>query len=84
MARKPRDYKKEYADYQGKPEQIKRRAERNKDRKAAEKRVGKAALKGKEVDHINAPRKGSLKKAKTQIISKAANRRKQPSRGGSK
>lgn len=80
MARKPRNYRKEYDEYQGKPEQIKRRAERNKDRKAAEKRVGKAALKGKEVDHINAPRKGSLKGAKTQIISKTANRKKQPKR----
>lgn len=85
MARKKRVYKKgapgsEYDAYQGKPEQIKRRAERNKDRRAAEKRVGKKALKGKEVDHINAPRTGSLAKAKTHIISKEANRRKQPKR----
>lgn len=85
MARKKRVYKKgapgsEYDAYQGKPEQIKRRAERNKDRRAAEKRVGKAALKGKEVDHIHAPRKGSLARAKTHIISKEANRRKQPKR----
>jgi hypothetical protein len=29
MARKPRNYKKEYREYQGKPEQIKRRAKRN-------------------------------------------------------
>lgn len=80
MARKPRDYKKEYADYHGTPEQKKRRAERNRDRKAAERRVGKAALRGKEVDHINAPRKGSLAGASTQIISKKANRKKQPKR----
>ena len=80
MARKPRDYKKEYADYHGTPEQKKRRAERNRDRKAAERRVGKAALRGKEVDHINAPRKGSLAGAPTQIISKKANRKKQPKR----
>jgi hypothetical protein len=80
MARKPRDYKKEYADYHGTPEQKKRRAERNRDRKAAERRVGKAALRGKEVDHVNAPRKGSLAGASTQIISKKANRKKQPKR----
>lgn len=79
MAKK-RDYKKEYRDYQGTPEQIKRRTERNKDRRAAEKRVGKVALKGKEVDHINAPRKGSLAGSRTQIISKTANRKKQPKR----
>ena len=80
MARKPRDYKKEYADYHGTPEQKKRRAERNRDRKAAERRVGKAALRGKEVDHVNAPRKGSLAGASTQIISKKSNRKKQPKR----
>lgn len=75
-----RNYKKEYADYQGTPEQIKRRTERNKDRRAAEKRLGKDALKGKEVDHIDAPRKGSLAGAKTHVISKTANRKKQPKR----
>lgn len=80
MARKPRDYRKEYDDYHGTAEQRARRAERNKDRYAAEKRVGKAALQGKEVDHMSAPRKGSLAGSKTQIISKAANRRKQPKR----
>lgn len=80
MARKPRDYKKEYADYQGTPEQKKRRAERNRDRKAAEKKHGKKALEGREVDHMNAPRKGDLSGSKTQIISKKANRKKQPKR----
>lgn len=80
MARKTRDYKKEYREYHASTEQKKRRAERNKDRRAAEKRVGKAALKGKEVDHINAPRKGSLARSRTQIISKTANRKKQPKR----
>ena len=55
-----RDYKKEYREYHGTEEQKKRRAERNRDRKAAEKKHGKAALEGKEVDHQNAPRKGSF------------------------
>jgi len=80
MPSKHRDYKKEYRDYQGTPEQKKRRAERNKDRRAAERRLGKAALAGKEVDHINAPRKGSLAKSATRVISKEANRKKQPKR----
>lgn len=75
-----RDYKKEYRDYQGTPEQIKRRTERNKDRRAAEKRLGKKALEGKEVDHIDAPRTGSLAGAATHVISKKANRKKQPKR----
>lgn len=80
MARKPRDYKKEYAEYHASPEQKKRRAERNRDRAAAEKKHGKKALEGKEVDHVNAPRKGSLANSKTKIISKKANRKKQPKR----
>jgi hypothetical protein len=80
MPKKKRDYKKEYADYHGTPEQKKRRAERNKDRRAAEKRLGEAALRGKEVDHINAPRKGSLAGSRTHVISKTANRKKQPKR----
>lgn len=77
---KKRDYKKEYAEYHGSEEQKKRRAERNRDRKAAEDKYGEDALKGKEVDHMDAPRKGSLAKSKTQILSKRANRRKQPKR----
>ena len=75
-----RNYRKEYDQYQGTEEQKKRRAERNKDRRAAEKKLGKAALKGKEVDHIDAPRKGSLAGSKTHVISKTANRKKQPKR----
>lgn len=52
MAKK-RDYAKEYRDYQGTPEQIKRRAGRNKARrlmiKAGKVRKGD----GKDVDHKN-------------------------------
>jgi hypothetical protein len=46
-----RDYKKEYQNYQGKPEQIANRSDRNKARRVMEKKVGSAALKGKDVDH---------------------------------
>lgn len=80
MARKPRDYKKEYKDYHGTPEQKKRRAERNRDRAAAVKRGAVHKGDAKEVDHMKAPRKGSLAGSKTQVISRAANRRKQPKR----
>jgi hypothetical protein len=80
MPKRKRDYRKEYDEYHGTPEQKKRRAARNRARYAAEKRVGKAALRGKEVGHINAPRTGSLDKVPTRIISKKANRKDQPKR----
>lgn len=43
-----RDYKKEYENYQGKPEQIKRRAKRNEARRLLKNRKG---IKGKDVHH---------------------------------
>ena len=46
-----RDYKKEYANYQGRPEQIKRRSKRNQARRLVIKSKGKAAVKNKDVDH---------------------------------
>ena len=75
-----RDYRKEYDEYQGKPEQKKRRAARNAARADAVKRVGKAALRGKEVDHLGSSRTGDLRKRKTRIVSKHANRIRQPKR----
>ena len=45
MPKKKRDYKKEYQDYHGTPEQIKRRSSRNKARRKMN------APKGKEVEH---------------------------------
>ena len=80
MVKKKRDYKKEYAEYHAKPEQKKRRADRNAARRKAVKRVGKAALKGKEVDHLGSHRTGRLKNVATKIVSKAANRKRQPKR----
>ena len=78
----PRDYKKEYRDYQGTPEQIKRRAQRNKARRKAI-REGRASKgDGKELGHIGQNRKGKLG-SRTKVISKAANRRNQPKRDGS-
>lgn len=53
-AKKKRNYKKEYANYQGKPEQIKRRSSRNKARRAVAKRKGvkTTSIKG-DVAHRN-------------------------------
>jgi hypothetical protein len=75
-----RNYRKEYDEYHGSEEQKKRRAERNRDRKAAEKAGKVRKGDGKEVDHVGAPRKGSLAKAKTRVVDKTTNRRKQPKR----
>lgn len=80
MAKKARNYRKEYDDYHASPEQKKRRAERNRDRMAAEKTGRVKDGDGREVDHVNAPRKGSLSKSRTRVIGKTANRKKQPKR----
>ncbi len=77
MATKPRkrNYKREYEQYHGKPEQIERRAERNAARAKAAK-AGKVR-KGddKEVHHTSPNgKKGSLGK-KTRVVSRATNRR---------
>ena len=78
--KKPRDYKDEYDSFHGTEEQKKRRAQRNAARRKAidAGRVKKGD--GKEVDHIGAPRTGSLDGVPTQVISKTANRVKQPKR----
>ena len=79
MARKPRNYRKEYDEYHAKPEQKKRRAGRNKARalmiKAGRVRKGD----GKEVHHKNYnPTNNS--RSNLAIKSKKANRTKQPKR----
>ncbi len=48
---KPRDFKAEYKAFHGKPKEIKRRAERNKSRTIMSKTRGKAAIRGKDIDH---------------------------------
>lgn len=80
-SRSNRDYRKEYDDYHGKPEQRKRRSNRTMARRQAikEGRVKKGD--GKEIDHKdfnpNNNSKGNL-----QVLSRSANRRKQPKRKG--
>jgi len=78
---KNRDYKKE-AKWASSTKQKKRRAARNAARRAAIKKYGKAALRGKEVDHLGSNRNGDLRKRKTRIVSKKVNRKRQPKRGG--
>lgn len=75
-----RNMRREYDEYHAKPEQKKRRAERNAARAKAVKdgRVKKGD--GKEVDHIGAPRKGSLENVPTRVVSKEVNRKRQPKR----
>lgn len=46
-----RNYRKEYDDYHGKPEQIRRRKGRNAARAQLKQKLGAAALHGKDVDH---------------------------------
>lgn len=83
MAAKKRNYRKEYDDYQGKPEQIARRSQRNKARRAAEKKGQVRKGDGKEVDHLGSNRKGKLDNSKVKVVSKKKNRSRQPKRDGS-
>ena len=79
MAKRKRDYDKEYRDYHAKPEQKKRRASRNAARALMIKKHGKKALKGKEVDHKNFNARDN-RMANLSIKSRKANRKKQPKR----
>ena len=54
----PRDYKKEYANYQGKPEQIANRTKRNSARAEMEKKGVVRKGDGKDVDHKTPIAKG--------------------------
>ena len=72
----PRDYAREYATFQGKPEQIRRRALRN----AARRKMVKAGVAkkgdGKDVDHIKKSRRGALNNARSNLrmLPKSVNR----------
>lgn len=70
-----RDYKKEYANYQGKPEQVANRSERNAARREMVK-AGKAHKgDGKDVDHKKPMAKGgSNAKSNLRVTSQHANR----------
>lgn len=83
MTKRKRDYAKEYREYHSKPEQIKRRAQRNAARREAERdgRVSKGD--GKEVDHLGHNRRGPLNNKRVKVVSRRANRKRQPKRDGS-
>jgi len=73
MAEKKRDYKKEYRDYHGKPEQIKARAQRN----AARAKLGLKVGDSREADHKNPISKGgSNRKDNLRAVSRHTNRTK--------
>jgi hypothetical protein len=76
---KNRDYAKETA-YENRPEQVARRVERNKDRREAEKKGLVHKGDDKEVDHQGFHRTGTLKGVATKVVSKTANRKRQPKR----
>lgn len=68
----PRNYKKEYDNYQGKPEQIKNRSERNKARASLVKKGLSVA--GKDVAHVKALSKGGSNKDGITLQTPAKNR----------
>lgn len=71
----PRDYKKEYANYQGKPEQIANRTKRNAARSEMEKRGVVSKGDGKDVDHKTPIAKGGGNGAgNLRAVPKSANR----------
>lgn len=74
-----RDYKKETA-YENSPAQVKRREARNKARRKAEKAGKVHKGDGKELDHVGFHRTGSLDNVPTKVVSKKANRSRQPKR----
>ena len=78
MSPKKRNYKKEYAEYHSKPEQIARRSQRNQARKKLGLKVGDP----REAGHQSVNRKGPLG-SKVKPESFKENRRKQPKRDGS-
>lgn len=80
MAKAARNYRKEYDDFHAKPSQKKRRAERNKARRKAERRGSVHKGDGKEVDHKGSHRTGSLARVPTRVVSRTANRKRQPKR----
>lgn len=69
-----RDYRKEYDRYQGRPEQIKNRAQRNAARAKMAKKGKVHKGDGKDVAHVKAIDKGGSIKDGLRVESKSANR----------
>lgn len=83
MVAKKRNYAKE-AKWAATPEQIDRRVARNRARREAMKKGLVRKGDGKELDHVGSHRRGSLDNVPTKVVSRHANRIRQPSRGGKK
>ena len=71
---KPRPYKKEYEQYQGKPEQIKNRSERNSARAKLMKEGKVSKGDGKDVAHVKAFDKGGSNKTGVKVEEASKNR----------
>jgi hypothetical protein len=71
---KPRPYKKEYEQYQGKPEQIKNRSERNSARAKLMKEGKVSKGDGKDVAHVKAFDKGGSNKTGLKVEDANKNR----------
>lgn len=79
MVRTDRNYKKETA-WENTPEQVRRRVARNRARRKALKAGKVHKGDGMELDHVGYHRKGSLDHVPTKVVTRAANRRRQPKR----
>ena len=73
MPKKRRNYKREYALYHGKPEQIKRRAKRNKSRRMLARQGLVRKGDGKDVHHKDS-NPGNTSRSNLAIIGKSKNR----------
>lgn len=70
-----RNYKQEYAEFHGKPEQVKKRAQRVKARRMLEKEGTVSKGDGKDVDHIKPLKKnGTTARSNLRVRSVKANR----------
>lgn len=70
-----RNYRKEYDNYQSKPEQRKRNDARKKSRRKMAKVVGKSRIRGKDIDHRDRnPRNTSLRNLRIQTKKKNRSR----------
>jgi len=76
-----RNYKKETA-WESSPKQVARRVARNKARRQAMKKGLVKKGDGKELDHVGYHPTGSLAKVRTKVVSRSANRRRQPPHKG--
>jgi len=77
MTKRVRNYREEYDNYHGKPEQVAKRGLRVQARRDVEAKVGKAAIAGKDVDHkkpLRSGTKGANAPSNLKISSVKANR----------